>query len=332
MAKRKNEIIEVSQIEDNSMVSSYYGNFHEETDKLYDSISGILPVNIDLQNQLSKRVAFDRLTDNVKLDNAIAKIDIESEIKDFLMPYSSIQTRKMYFTAICKYRKFCIDNGIELLKTTTKIADFYVAFLKDEKLSSRSIQAYIKGLSVFFQYLHLEHFDVIKINPFHRRKLPNIQDRFEKDKVSGKDFKVLCDDLKRINRPDLLYLVRFLYKYGKRIGIFRNMKINEDGTWTSISKGIKDKGKVSKLEYKQIIESGVFNLTLETVSSKIRRITARLYKAGKISCQFSVHDLRRARMYEDFKNEKGAISFIKTSKRYHKNPNTSVQYFESIMD
>ena len=95
------------------------------------------------------------------------------------------------------------------------------------------------------------------------------------------DIKELKRELKRSGRENVICAVDLMSKYGFRVGIFENMKVNyENGIWTSISKGSDLKGKFLKSELKRIKESGILKLNKSQITHVIRKYTQKLYDKG----------------------------------------------------
>jgi hypothetical protein len=330
MKGKKNELTVIDEY--GNVISGTIPKNTESTNSmsdLYNSISGYFVENPE---RLEQQVVLNKLARIRGQDYKISLINFEVEIDNFISLQTSDQTKRVYKVGIIKFQEYCKKHSLHPLKVSVKDVDDYMFFLMKRGLSSRTVRLYIASLSSFYEFLHLRYFDVIKINPFLKHKLPKVKDKFEKDFVKKEDFKVLCSELKRINRPDILCCIELLYKYGWRIGIFKNFVVNENLTWESMSKGEYKKGKITKTEYNKIKNSGLLNIKCwETISSKIKKFTIRLKNEGKISCSFSAHDLRRARILEDLKSE-NAVNFIKVSRKYHKNINTTYGYVASNFD
>jgi len=112
--------------------------------------------------------------------------------------------------------------------------------------------------------------------------------------------------------------VELLYKYGWRIGIISKFDLNENGQYYSESKGRIVKGKLTKVETKQILDNGVLKLKSGTVSSMIHRITDKLFRDDKISYNFSCHDLRQARITVEINDCNNIAELMKVSRKYQK--------------
>jgi site-specific recombinase XerC len=227
---------------------NYYGNTFENLDTAYQNISGYFPHSQELQEKVIQQLAVKKLVDNIAQDKLYSEINLDNEISSFLSDYESEKTRETYRISINQFIDYCDGDYFKFLKTNVKDVDNYLIFLKKKYTASRTIRIKITGVSSFFTYLHLR-FPVIRVNPFLKQKLPKIIDKHEKDFPSKKDVEILLQDLKRINRNDIICMMKLLYKYGWRIGIFKEMKLTNSG-FSSISKGEPVKGKLTKTEIK----------------------------------------------------------------------------------
>jgi len=332
--KKQNEVVQYNgQLSGILQNEQTYNEILNGIDKTYHNISGLLSegkLSDDDLEYINKKVALDTLSKNIKRDIDYTKIDINKELQDFLLQYDSEDTKKVYLMGISNYMKFCKDDSIEYLKTDSKKVQSYIQYLRGV-YSTATVHTYIKGNSSFFQYLHREYYDTIKINPFKKQKIPKIKGKYKKDFLEPNDFRNLCKYLIKIKSYDYLCMVKYLYKTGHRIGIFKQMNIRNDGSWTSISKGQPYKGKLTKEEMRNFKKYNILKMNLKTASSKIKTYTIRLFNQGEVSCTFSVHDIRRDTMRRDMKNI-GAEKIIKVSKKYHKNINTTMGYINEFYE
>lgn len=143
--------------------------------------------------------------------------------------------------------------------------------------------------------------------------------------ITVNDLKELKNELKRIRRKDIICAVDLLCNYGFRVGIFKNMKIDREGNWNSVSKEHNMKGKFLKNEVKMINETGILKLKGYTITNIIVKYTKKLFKEGKIGSPFSPHDIRH--WYITTKGRGLTMEeFIKFSRGIHKNVNTTLNY------
>ena len=264
---------------------------------------------------------------NTDDDYANLNKELDNIIDLFINQQKSKQTKREYTHRIKLFQKYCAENGIEFVQAKAEDSIKYLIYL-NEKYAPRTARLNIAALSSFWGFFQRHRPELVKTNIFLKLKIPEIEDKFKKDFPTEKDIYVLCRELKRIERPDITCAVELLYKYGWRCGIFKEMKIEAGGRWSSISKGQKMEGKFIKGEYEKIIKSGVLKLNMNIVSSQITRMTKRLYRDNKITCAFSLHDLRRARMLIEAE-EIDIGPLMAFSKKYHKNITTTINYFKA---
>jgi hypothetical protein len=181
-------------------------------------------------------------------------------------------------------------------------------------------------LSVSSFYTFIENRNEVIKNRFYRLDLPTIKLVRRIDIITVNDIDVLRKELKRIKRKDILCAVDIMEKYGERIGIFENMKIDGNGNWNSVSKERMRSGRFTKSEMLKINESGLLKLRKCTIENTVLKYTKKLHKEEKISCPFSCHDIRRYRITEDMRVAKSGEDMIKVSRRFHKNINTTLGY------
>jgi integrase len=143
--------------------------------------------------------------------------------------------------------------------------------------------------------------------------------------ITENDIAELKKELKRIGRKDILCAVDLLCKYGFRVGVFENMKIDREGNWQSISKESGMKGKFLKSEARMINGTGTLKLKRHTITNTIVKYTKKLFKAGKTGSPFSPHDIRHWYITTEGKGLT-MEEFIRFSRRVHKNVNTTLNY------
>ena len=302
---------------------------NELTDIVYKDISGYLEID---RIKRAKITAEERYRKDVYEEDLRSRINLEEEIEGFLSSQLSEFTEKSYKSNITKFLKYCNENGLNPLKISVKNTRDYLRYLRDMNYSSRSIRTMYNSISSFYGKLHKNYFEVIKINPFLDNKLPKIMDKFEKDFITENDYKVLCEEITQKNKPEYLCCIKFLWKTGYRVGVFRKMKIYDSLKYKSESKGKEEKGILSKTEYKDFIKYNVQSINSAVFSSFIKKTTNKLKKDNKISCSFSVHDIRRAVIKREILKCKTIDQLIKTSRRFHKDLGTSIGYFEGKYD
>jgi hypothetical protein len=245
------------------------------------------------------------------------------------LPSLSDTTKKNYKKWLNNYLVWCETKGIDCRKVTRMEAENYLFWLVNtKKYAPNSARSMILSVSSFYTFLSFRYTKIITKNMFFRLELPTLKPVRNIDKVTENDIAELRKELKRIGRTDIVCAVDIIVKYGFRVGIVECMKIDSNGNWSSVSKEKCMTGKFLKGEVKKIIDSGLLKLSKVTIQTTIKRYTQILYDGGKISCSFSIHDLRH---YMIPKNAKGlsADDFLKFSRQFHKNVNTTYSYINS---
>jgi hypothetical protein len=286
--------------------------------------------NKNISNVITNKVVEDIIVENVKINYKLSKISILTELMEFLKIQNSEKTKEVYGYSINEFIKYSRKNKIDILKLKASDVDSYLNYLNSH-YSSRSVRLKITSLSSFLKFIIYRYPENFKINPFYGRKLPRLNDRFRKDYITNNDLNELKNEMKRIGRNDILCVIKLLNKYGWRIGIFENLKIYNDNSWESISKGEVKKGKLLKSEVNEILETRILELRTITIRNIIKKYTTKLFQKGIIGCNFSVHDIRRKCILDEIKKNNGE-EFLKVSKKYHKNPNTTYGYISSYFD
>jgi len=307
-----------------NQVDVYYGDTFDVINNKFETISGMLPYNPKLQEKVTNQIAGEMIVANAKRNYDFSRIDLDADVEKFIKSQNSESTQKSYLKSINDFQDFCLRENYDFVRVTIEECREYLEELNSE-VAPRTARVKIAGVKSFFDALLLQY-DVIKVNPFYKLKLPKIVDKFELDYPTEKDVKVLKEELKRIGRNDLICLVDLLYKYGWKIGLLNKIDINKNGSFCGESKGRIVKGKLTKVEMKRIFDNGILNLKSAVMSTSIVRITSRLFRDGKVSCNFSCHDLRRARITIDVNSCNNISELMKVSKKYHKDLSTTMLY------
>ena len=296
-----------------NQVDHYYGDTFDVIDSKFEMISGMLPYNPMLQKKVTNQIAGEMILANVKRDYSFSKIDLDADVEKFINLQNSVSTQKSYLKSINDFQDFCLRKNYDFVRVSIDECREYLEEL-NSSVAPRTARVRIAGVKSFFDVL-VHKYDVIKINPFYKLKLPKIVDKFELDYPTEKDVKVLKEELKRIGRNDLICSVDLLYKYGWRIGLINQIDINKNGSFCGESKGRTIKGKLTKIEMKWIFDNKILSLKSAVVSTIIHRITKRLFRDGKVSCNFSCHDLRRARITIDVNSCKNVRELMSVSRK-----------------
>jgi hypothetical protein len=327
---KENEKNELIVVDVNSEVGCYSENMNDKISGYVWNIQNELPGNTELQEHVVKRVVEKKIVDEIEYNYDMSYINISEQLSDYLnLPKLSDTTKKNYKKWLYDFIRWCDTNSIDCRKITRMDSQGYLSYLVcTKKYSPNSTRSMILSVSSFYTFLSYRFPKIITKNMFYKLDLPTIKPVRNIDKVTDDDISELRKELKRIKRNDILCAVDIISKYGFRVGIFSGMKIDSNGNWNSVSKEKCMNGKFTKGEVKKIMESGLLRLRKSTIQNTVKRYTDILYKNGKISCSFSIHDLRH---YVITKNSEGlsAIEFLKFSRQFHKNVNTTYSYINT---
>jgi site-specific recombinase XerD len=283
-----------------------------------------LKYNPELQKRVINKVVEKKIIDEVEFDYNISDIELSRELRDFLKIQNSNTTKTNYKKWISDFLRWCFIEKINCLKITRREVESYMVHLCDN-YSPNSVRSKLMGVCSFYQFLIYRYHKIITINPFHKLKLPKIRMTRRVDVITENDIKELKKEFKRIGRDDIICVIDLMVKYGFRVGIFENMKVDRNGNWKSVSKETEMKGKFSVKETERIKETDILKLKKYVITNIILKYTRKLFNEGKIGSQFSPHDIRH---YFITKNGKNLTmeEFIKFSRGIHKNINTTIGY------
>jgi hypothetical protein len=320
---KKNEIVsakrnEVSCYSDDEMNNKIISGYVYVTEQLSN--------NEVLQDQLAYKIVEKKIIGETEYNFDMSRINLYDELQQFFKsPKLSDTTKNNYRKWINNYLFWCETKGIDGRKITRMEAENYLFYL-DGKYSPNSTREMILSVSSFYSFLWIRHSEVMKSNPFYKLQLPKVKFTRRIDTVSIEEIKLLINEFKRIGRKDIVCAVELMEKYGFRVGIFENMKIDDKGNYRSVSKETVKTGRFTPKELKQIKDSGVLKVRTCTIRNIVREYTKKLYDEGKIDSNFSCHDIRSYRITEDFSHAKNAIEMKIVSEKYHKNISTSMRY------
>lgn len=280
---------------------------------------------------VEKASLFDDLKEQYKRLKLNLKFDINSEIGHWLDNVSSVHTRRMYFTAINHFLRFC---GNEVLDVTAKEADKYILFLKEDKCSGSTVKLYVGAVSAF--YSHLQRYDHVSKNPFHKSKVKI--NAVPKDKYIPTAAEIEALDMYiLVNYSSETYTrlhmaITLMKDYGVRIGFLNGVKL-QGNTLVSMSKGKEHKIFLQTREeiayynqYKDILES----LNSNTVSKYFNDSVKVLHKQGKLGGIFSPHCLRHYFAVNYYKNYGGQKLLELRNLLGHSSIATTERYLRSL--
>jgi hypothetical protein len=300
----------------NSRISGYLWNVQQE-----------LPYNTTAQETIIKSVVGKKIVETAEYNFDISCINAMRELQDFLHLTSLSETTKNNYTIwLNNFIAWCNSKNIDCRKITRMQAENYLYFLVNVKnYSPNSARSMILSVSSFYTFLSYRFPDIIK-NVFYKLNLPTIIPVRKRDFVTDNDLIELRKEFKRIHRNDIVCFLDLIKKYGFRVGIFENMKIDLTGHWTSVSKEKVMNGKFTESEVKKINDTDLLKVRKSTLENIIVKYTKKLFGNGKISCSFSVHDVRHWYITKIANETKSITDFARFSKTLHKDIRTTMNY------
>jgi site-specific recombinase XerD len=323
--KTKNELTVV-----NNEVGCYSANMNDKISGLLWQTQEELQYNTTAQETVVKSVVGKKIVDTAEYNFDISCINAMKEVQDFLSLTSLSETTKKNYTKwLNTFIAWCNSKNIDCRKIERMQAENYLYFLVNVKnYSPNSARSMILSVSSFYTFLSYRFPDIIK-NVFYKLNLPTIKPVRKIDFVTDNDLIELRKEFKRVQRNDIVCAIDLMKKYGFRVGIFENMKTDLTGHWTSVSKEKVMNGKFTESEVKKINETGLLTLRKSVIENIIWRYTKKLFEDGKISCSFSVHDIRHWYITKMANETKSITEFVKFSKTLHKDVRTTMNYINT---
>jgi site-specific recombinase XerD len=320
--KNENELTVV-----NNEVGCYSDSMNNKISGLLWNVQQELPYNIAVQETVVKSVVSKKIVETAEYNFDISCINSMRELQDFLHLTSLSETTKNNYTKwLNTFIAWCNSKDIDCRKITRMQAENYLYFLVNVKnYSPNSARSMILSVSSFYTFLSYRFPDIIK-NVFYKLHLPTIIPVRKRDFVTDNDLIELRKEFKRLGRNDIVCFLDLIKKYGFRVGIFENMKIDLNGHWISVSKEKVMNGKFTESEVKKINKTDLLKVRKSTLENIIVKYTKKLFGNGKISCSFSVHDIRHWYITKMANETKSITEFAKFSKTLHKDIRTTMSY------
>jgi hypothetical protein len=304
---------------------------YEKIDYAIEQFENRFDTDPDFRNKVYKHIGVAEGIKKQTRNWKKSKVNFEELIDNFLNTFDSIKTRKNYYRSIRIFLSWLQMENIEPLEITPVDMDKYLMFLKDSErnYSSNTIRLYTMGIVSLYNYVMRLHNDLFITNPVHGVKLPKLDLKKERDTPTIEDIKTVRDYCESINRNDFVLLMDILPKYGYRIGIFKGMKFTgKNGNFKSISKGKVISGKFTIKEMSGILKMELTGKDTESLSAIFCKFTKKLFERGKVSCSFSLHDIRRFTITNRLNSCNGNVQEMKrvSEEIGHSSLNTTLGY------
>ncbi|MBO4675291.1 MAG: phage integrase N-terminal SAM-like domain-containing protein [Elusimicrobiaceae bacterium] len=268
-------------------------------------------LNADQLEAIAKLVITDRLKDQMKKAVNLAGIDYEAEKARFLETNSktaSKQTARAYKNALKKLEAYAEARNISPLELTPATADDFINDLKKQDFSPATIRQAIATASSFFTYLErrVNNNGIIISNPFRGTKARPAKKLVRACQYpTAIETNIIIDSLP----AELSAIVYIMAFRGLRAGAFPGLKIHGK-TFETRSKGKDITGELSEACINKIKALGVNTAepftrwTAGAIQQEARYYITKLFKAGKISAIYSVHDFRHFYATQEYNKDK----------------------------
>ncbi len=260
---------------------------------------------------IAKLVITDRLKDQMKRAVDLAGIDYQQEKAKFIETTSktgSRHTQRAYKNALAKLEAYTSTHKINPLELTPATADDFVNDLKKQDFSPATVRQVIASASSFYTFLErrLNNNSIILINPFRGTKTRPAKRLVRSCQYpTAKETKLIINSL-----PSELSAIVYLMAYrGLRAGAFPRLKLH-GRIFETTSKGKTITGEfsekcIAKIKALNVSFSEPFKKwTAGNIQQSTRYYITKLYKAGKISAIYSVHDFRHFYATQEYSKDK----------------------------
>lgn len=268
-------------------------------------------LNTEQLEAVARLVMTDKLKEQLKKAVDLAGVDYESEKNIFLETISktgSAQTKRAYNNALQKLEAYTRARNISPLELTPAIADDFINDLKKQDFSPATIRQTVASASSFYTFLErrINNNGIILLNPFRGTKARPAKKLVRACQYpTAKETKIIIDSLPA-ELSAIVYLMAFR---GLRAGAFPGLKLH-GAIFETTSKGKNIAGELSKDCVKKIKDlAGNYSApftrwTAGAIEQETRYYVSKLFKAGKISAVYSVHDFRHFYAVQEYKRDK----------------------------
>jgi len=193
-------------------------------------------LSIEQMDTLSRVVLAEQLKAKLTIAIKSARINLQEEIKIFIISQRSGHTKQVYERAVNELVSYCNRQSLDLISLSPKQFDDFILWLKTDNTNQRaanSIRLIVAALSTFFTWME-RRFDFIK-NPVRGTKTRPKKPTREAEIPTDKEVNNFIDSQK----GSLLGIaVKFCYESGARVGGLYALQVDpKTGYWFSFSKG-----------------------------------------------------------------------------------------------
>jgi len=264
----------------------------EMAERIARESPGLADLNPQQLDAIAKAVWFDDLKGEMAKRIDLARIDYPSERKTFLAVAGrtrSPHTRKAYAAALNRLDAWVETRSLSVLEIKPKDADDYAYHLTAEGRAPASVRRDLAAASSFFTWLERRH-DSIR-NPFRGTKArPQARPRKAVAVPDSDELAAILAELPPLARAAAVVMA----SRGLRVGALPGLSIR-GGRFTTRSKGKNLAGELppeALAAVKGLGSKPFADLSAVQLADAFRYETGKLFKAGKLTARYSVHDLR----------------------------------------
>lgn len=251
--------------------------------------------------QIARAVVLGKLTEDLKKQASLARIDYPAEKKTFLEQagkVKSLHTLRAYASALDRMEAWGKKAGVSILEMKAREADDFAYSLQTEGRAAASIRRDLAAASSFFTFLE-RRFDEIR-NPFRGSKArPEKRAKKETEIPGSGDLKKILGTLD----PTMKAAVLCMASRGLRVGALPSLKIQGE-RFTARSKGKDISGELPR-EVLEALEASGLDSRRPFAGLKETQIADRFrYHAREAGFPFSVHDLRHFFAVKEYKKDR----------------------------
>ncbi len=258
-------------------------------------------------------VLFDRMKEYVDQNERVSRIDLVEERKAWLACYASKNTRIAYGRSLDILDAWCRFSGASVLQLTAKEADDFILAERAKNRDADSVRLLVYAVSSLYSFLG-RRYAFIK-NPFRgSRALPK---KTQTIAVIPTAEEVATLAVAALRKEDevLHAAILTMAELGLRVGGLHALAIRGTG-WTTRSKG-KDligSESISGELLKVLNERGLHpfeGVSSNVIRKRFERLARSLHKEGRITSDFSVHDLRHYYAENHYRKHKDILRLSK---------------------
>jgi site-specific recombinase XerD len=244
---------------------------------------------------LGRLVVMTNLGEDLRRRVALARIDCEAELRQFLAvasPTDSWATVQIYARALDQLDRWTFRQGVDFLDLSPRQADDYIGSLRTGGRSPGSLRVDIAGPSAFFSYLE-RRYDAVR-NPFRGTRA---RPAYQPIRTLAVPSTAEVETIVAAAGPELRAALVCMSQRGLRVGALPTLQLDGEA-FVGRSKGKPIAGQMPAPVLQAIASAGLSlvrpfsRLTGRHLADRVRRHIERLATRGAVGAVYSAHDLR----------------------------------------